>query len=87
MTPISLSRYLCVVFAVAAVAVSATSFHPAAQGIRTFMLAATVGPAVAFGVTAIVLKKSDGPEPKWLVLAFQVFAVLGTLWAILMIGG
>jgi len=57
---------------------------------RNTMNALLIGNAalsVLFGITAVVLRRLGSPKPKWLVRTFQVLAVLGTLWVMMMIGG
>lgn len=87
MTSVNISWYLCTVFAIATVVASAITVHPDAQSTMNWMLAGTAGFSLVFGTVAVILKRLDSPEPKWLDRVFQVLAVLGTLWAFALIGG
>ena len=85
MTVISLSWYLCVLFAVAVVAESAMTVEP---GVLAFKITGIwLALSILFAAVAIIFKRFRIPQPKWLLRLFQGLAVLATVAVFLMVVG
>ncbi len=87
MTVINLSWYLCVLFAVALAISSAVTVVPGGQVWMRLEMGTWLTLSILFAAVAIVFRLRHVLQPKWLLRAFQGFAVLATLVVFLMVGG
>ncbi|MGO9112801.1 MAG: hypothetical protein ACLP9L_26510 [Thermoguttaceae bacterium] len=87
MTIITLSWYLCVLFAGALIISSAITVAPVGQAWMRLEMGIWLALSILFAAVAIIFKSFRVPQPRWLLRLFQCFAVLATLVVLLMIVG
>lgn len=79
--------YLCVLFAVALLVISAITVVPGRESVVQTLMVGSAVLAIAFGSVAVVLRRVQPTERRWVLRAFQAVAVLATIVVLLLIGG
>ncbi len=87
MAVITLSWYLCVLFAGALIISSAITVVSDGQAWMRLEMGIWLALSILFAAVAIIFKSFRVPQPKWLLRLFQVFAVLTTLVVFMMVCG
>ena len=87
MNVISLSWYLCVLFAIALVVSSSITVAPNGQAAMWLEMGIWLALSILFAAVAIIFKLRHVPQPKWLLRFLQCFAVLATVAVFMMVGG
>jgi hypothetical protein len=87
MTVVSLSWYLCVLFAVALAVSSAITVAPGGQVWMRLEMGTWLALSIAFAAVAVTFKRFHIPKPRWLLRLLQCFALLATVVILIMVGG